>query len=92
LQPIGAEAVVVPRLAMLYLEQQWCASIPVPHLRGVDAVPARHLTRPEQVKDRSRVRAALVARLIAEGLAKEAAFRMWLQLEVGDDLVCGKGG
>src|SRR6478735_12015465 len=86
-EPIWAEAIFVPPLAMLHFQEQRRAAIPVPHLGGVDAMPARHLSCPEQVKDRGRVRAAFMAGLVAEGLAEISSFRVWHELQVRDDLV-----
>ena len=88
LQPIWPKAVFVPRLAVLHLEQERRAPIPVPHLGGVDAMPARHLPCPQQIEDRGGMRAALVTGLVAEGLAEISAFRMRPELQMGDDLVC----
>jgi hypothetical protein len=70
-QPIGAKSVLVARLIVPDLEEQRRAAIPVPHLGGVDAMPARDLARPEQIEDRRRVRAAFMAWFIPEGLAEK---------------------
>ena len=59
IEPILAEPVGVPGLVMLHFEQERRAAIPVPHLGGVDAVPARHFPCPEQIEDRGGMRAAL---------------------------------
>jgi len=91
LQPIWPKAVFVPRLAVLHFEQERRAPIPVPHLGGVDAMPARHLPCPQKIEDRGRVRAALVAGLVAEGLAEIAAFRVRPKLQMRDDLVGSEG-
>jgi len=88
LKPVGAEAVFVPRLAVLHFEQERRAAIPVPHLGGVDAMPAGHFPCPEQIEDRGGMRAALVPWLVAERLAEISDFRMRPELQMGDDLVC----
>ncbi len=49
--PVGAEPVFVSDRAILDFEQERRPAIPVPQLRRVDLVPARHLTRREQEQD-----------------------------------------
>ena len=62
---------LVARLAVLDFEEQRRAPIQVPHLGGVDAMPARHLPCPQQIEDRCRVRAALVTDLFTAQMSKE---------------------
>ncbi len=67
------------------------ASVPVPQLCGVDAVPARDLACGEKEVDGSRDGAPVAMSRIAEGLAKMAAFGVGLQLQHPDE-VCGAQG
>src|SRR6476620_6858379 len=62
--------------------------MPVPKLGGVDPMPARHLARLQQIEDGGRMRAALVTRLIPEGLAKPAALGVGFKPEMRDHFVC----
>src|SRR5258707_11652369 len=60
----------------------------MPDFRRVDAMPARDLARTQQVINRRRTSSSVRARVIAKGLAVEAALGMRLQVERRDDLVC----
>ena len=85
--PIRAEPVFVPRLAMLHFEQERRAAMPVPKLRRIDAVPARHLSRLQQKENGGGMRAAMLPALVAERLAELPALGMRLEPELRDDLV-----
>lgn len=64
------------------------ARVPVPHLCGVDPVPVRNLTGPQQEVDGGgggAVRQPNGALRIAEGLSLMPAFGMWAQFEKPDD-------
>ena len=54
------------RFGVLDFEQERRPAIPVPELRSVDLVPARHLSRLQQIENGRRVRPTLVAAFVAE--------------------------
>ena len=64
-------------------------AIPVPDLRRIVSVPARHLAGLEQIENGGRVGATVMARFILEGLAVIAALWMRCEIQMFNNLVCG---
>ena len=78
------------RCRLDHAEQQRRAGVPVPNLRRIDLVPARHLAglgAGSRWRWRPLARAGAGWRGIAEGLAVVPAFRMRLQPEQADHVV-----
>ena len=86
-EPIGTQAICVPRSPMLHFKQQRRATIPMEHLSRIDAMPARCPTGSEQIESGGRVRSSIMPALIPKSLAEVTAFRVWPQPQVSDHFV-----
>lgn len=91
LRPLGLFNIVPQNKTFLAdPEFQRRATMKVPYLRRIDAMPARDLARLEQKQDGSGVGPA-AARLVAKTFTEMAAFRMRLKAKPHNQIICFTG-